>query len=294
MVDFARVRAIDFHTHAEEPCCVQRDDGYDAFQAGMAAYFKNPAGAKGMLPTVQETAAYYRERSIAAVIFPVDAERETGFRRYANEEVAALAAENDDILIPFASIDPHKGKAGAREARRLVRDFGVRGFKFHPTMQGFFPNDRSAYVLYEAIAEAGCIALFHSGQTGVGSGMRGGMGMRLKYSNPIHVDDVAADFPDMPIVLAHPSFPWTEEGLAVAQHKPNVHIDMSGWSPKYFPEIFVRYANSILKRKMLFGSDWPAITPDRWLADFEAMAFKDEVRPLILKDNAMRLLGVGS
>ncbi len=259
----------------------------------MAAYFKNPAGVDGMLPTVQETAAYYRERNIAAVIFPVDGERETGFRRYSNEEVARLCAENDDILIPFASIDPHKGKAGAREAHRLVRDFGVRGFKFHPTMQGFFPNDRKAcYTLLEAIAEEGAIALFHTGQTGVGSGMRGGMGMRLKYSNPMHLDDVAVDFPDMRIVMAHPSFPWTEEGLAVALHKPNVYYDMSGWSPKYFPEIFIRYANSMLKRKMLFGSDWPAITPDRWLEDFASAPFKDEVRPLILKENAMRLLGV--
>ncbi len=293
MVDFSAVQAIDFHTHAEEPCCDARDDGYNEFQSAMASYFRNPAGAKGMLPTVQDTAAYYRERNIAAVIFPVDAERETGFRRYSNEEVAELCAENDDILIPFASIDPHKGKAGAREARRLVRDFGVKGFKFHPTMQGFFPNDReAAYTMYEAIAEEGMIALFHTGQTGVGSGMRGGMGMRLKYSNPMHLDDVAVDFPDLPIVLAHPSFPWTEEGLAVAQHKPNVYYDMSGWSPKYFPETFIRYANSILKKKMLFGSDWPAITPDRWLKDFADMPFKDEVRPLILKENAMRLLGV--
>jgi uncharacterized protein len=149
-----------------------------------------------------------------------------------------------------------------------------------------------AYPLYEAIAEEGAIALFHTGQTGVGSGMRGGMGMRLKYSNPIHVDDVAVDFPDMTIVLAHPSFPWTEEGLAVAQHKPNVHIDMSGWSPKYFPPIFVHYANTILKTKMLFGSDWPAITPDRWLKDFAELPIRDEVRPLILKENARRILGM--
>ena len=199
--------AIDFHTHAEEPCKCSRDDGYNEFQAGMAKYFKNPAGADGMLPTVPQTAEYFRERKIGAVIFPVDAERETGFHRYSNEEVAELAAENADVLIPFASIDPHKGKAGAREARRLVRDYGVKGFKFHPTMQGFFPNDRMAYTLYEAIAEEGAISLFHTGQTGVGSGMRGGMGMRLKYSNPMHVDDVAVDFPDMPIVLAHPPSP---------------------------------------------------------------------------------------
>ena len=284
--------AIDFHTHAEEPCCGPRDDGYHDFQAALARYFRNPAGAGGMLPTVAQTAAHYRERRIGAVIFPVDSERETGFRRYSNEDVATICAENDDILIPFASIDPAKGRAGAREARRLVRDFGVRGFKFHPTMQGFYPNDRAVYPLLEAIADEGAIALFHTGQTGVGSGTRGGMGMRLKYSNPMHLDDVAVDFPDMPIIMAHPSFPWQEEALAVAQHKPNVHIDLSGWSPRYFPEILVRYANTLLRDKMLFGSDWPAITPDRWLADFAKAPFRDEVRDLILKENARRLLKI--
>jgi predicted TIM-barrel fold metal-dependent hydrolase len=118
------------------------------------------------------------------------------------------------------------------------------------------------------------------------------MGMRLKYSNPMCLDDVAVDFPEMPIILAHPSFPWQEEALAVAQHKPNVWIDLSGWSPKYFPPILVRYANTLLKDKMLFGSDWPAITPDRWLKDFAAAEFRDEVRPLILKGNARRLLNL--
>lgn len=288
MIDFNDIVAIDFHTHAEEPCGTHADDGYDEFQEAMAGYFRSPFKHP---PTIPETAAYYRERRIAAVIFPVDAERETGFRRYANEEMAELAAEHADILIPFASIDPAKGRLGAREARRLVEDFGIRGFKFHPTYQGFYPNDRSAYVLYETIEEAGVPALFHTGQTGVGAGMRGGNGMRLKYSNPIHLDDVAADFPDMKIVLAHPSFPWQEEALAVATHKPNIHIDLSGWSPKYFPEILVRYANTLLRDRVLFGSDWPAIMPDRWLRDFEALDIKPEVRPLILKQNAMRLLG---
>ena len=291
-LDIDNLIAIDVHSHAEEPCNHARDDGYNEFQEGMAAYFRNPAGADGMLPTVQETAAYYRERRIGAVIFPVDAERETGFRRYSNEEVAETCAENDDILIPFASIDPWKGKMAAREARRLIRDFGVRGFKFHPTFQGFWPNDRMAYPFYQVLEEEGVVALFHTGQTGVGSGMRGGMGMRLKYSNPMAIDDIAVDFPDLRIIMAHPAFPWQEEALSVAQHKPNVYIDLSGWSPKYFPEILVKYANSLLKKKMLFGSDWPAITPDRWLADFENAPFRDEVRPLILKENARRLFGL--
>lgn len=279
--------AIDFHTHADEPCGTHADDGYDDLQSAMSTYFRSPFKHP---PTIPETAAYYRERKIAAVIFPVDAERETGHRRYNNEEVAELAAEHSDILIPFASIDPAKGKMGAREARRLVEHYGVRGFKFHPTYQGFYPNDRSAYPLYEAIAETGMPALFHTGQTGVGAGMPGGNGMRLKYSNPLYMDDVAVDFPDMPIILAHPSFPWQEEALAVATHKPNVYIDLSGWSPKYFPDILIKYANSLLKHRVLFGSDWPAILPDRWLNDFEKLEIKPEVRPLILKENARKLL----
>ena len=289
MIDLSKIRAIDIHTHAEEPCGCHSDDGYDDLQSTMASYFGAPWQHP---PTVPQTAQHYREQNIAAVIFPVDAERETGYRRYKNEEVAELAAQHSDILIPFASIDPAKGKLGAREARNLVENYGVQGFKFHPTMQGFYPNDRMAYTLYEAIAETGKPALFHTGQTGVGSGMPGGNGMRLKYSNPMYIDDVAVDFPEMPIILAHPSFPWQEEALSVAQHKPNVYIDLSGWSPKYFPPILVRYANTLLRKKMLFGSDWPMIAPEKWLDAFDQADFRDEVRPLILKDNAAKLLGL--
>lgn len=289
MLDADKLVAIDIHTHAEEPCGTHADDGYDDFQAGMARYFKMPFAHP---PTIPETAAHFRARNIGAVIFAVDCERETGFRRYDNEEMAELAAQHADILIPFGSVDPAKGKAGAREVTRLVKHFGIRGFKFHPTMQGFYPNDRAAYVLYEAIQEAGVPALFHTGQTGVGAGMRGGNGMRLKYSNPMFLDDVAADFPDMKIVLAHPSFPWQEEALSVATHKPNVYIDLSGWSPRYFPPVLVRYANTLLREKVLFGSDWPAIAPDRWLADFAKLDIKPEARPLILKENARKLLGI--
>jgi len=289
MIDLAKIRAIDVHTHAEEPCGLHADDGYDELQTTMARYFK---ASWAHPPDIHETAAHYRKQNIAAVIFPVDAERETGFRRYKNEEVAQLCAAHSDILIPFASIDPHKGKLGAREARNLVANFGVQGFKLHPTMQGFFPNDRLAYPLYEAIQETGKPALFHTGQTGVGSGMRGGNGMRLKYSNPMLIDDVAVDFPDMKIILAHPSFPWQEEALAVALHKPNVYIDLSGWSPKYFPKILLQYANGLLRKKVLFGSDWPMIAPERWLEDFAKIEMRDEVRPLVLKDNAARLLGL--
>jgi len=195
-------------------------------------------------------------------------------------------------LIPFASVDPGKGAAGVEEARRLIRDYDVRGFKFHPNLQAFFPSDRAVYPLYEVIAEAGVPVVFHTGHSGIGSGLPGGGGIRLKYSNPMHVDDVAVDFPELTIVLAHPSFPWQDEALSVALHKQQVYIDLSGWSPKYFPPQLVQYANTLLKDRVLFGSDYPLITPDRWLEDFADAAFRDEVRPLILKENAVRLLGL--
>jgi predicted TIM-barrel fold metal-dependent hydrolase len=277
--------AIDVHTHANVSMRAPRDPCAVIFDEAMAKHYKSAAP-----PTIPEAAEYYRARKMAAVIFTIDAEAQMGHIRIANEEVAEVAAEYADTLIPFASIDPARGKMGAREARRLIAEYGVQGFKFHPSVQGFYPNDRKAYVLYEAIAEAGLPALFHTGQTGAGAGMRGGMGIRLKYSNPMYLDDVAGDFPDMPIVLAHPSFPWQDEALAVATHKPNVYIDLSGWSPKYFPANLVQYANTLLKDRVLFGSDYPVLTPDRWLEDFARLSIKPDVRPRILKDNAVRLL----
>jgi predicted TIM-barrel fold metal-dependent hydrolase len=106
------------------------------------------------------------------------------------------------------------------------------------------------------------------------------------------LDDVAADFPQLTIIMAHPSVPWQDEAISIATHKSNVYIDLSGWSPKYFPSQLVRAANSLLRHKVLFGSDFPVITPDRWLADFAKLEFKDDVRPLILKDNSARVLGL--
>ena len=277
--------AIDVHTHAEVSTRQPRDPCGVLFDEAMAKYFRETKR-----PTIAETAQFYRERKMAAVIFTVDCEAEMGITRIMNEEVAEVAAEHNDVLIPFASIDPHKGKMGVREARRLIEEYGVRGFKFHPTAQGFYPNDRMAYPLYEAIQEAGLPALFHTGQTGAGAGAPGGMGLRLKYSNPMHLDDVAADFPDLTIIMAHPSFPWQDEALAVATHKPNCFIDLSGWSPKYFPPNLVQYANTLLKHRMLFGTDFPVLDPDRWMRDFEQLPIKPEVRPLIMKENAIRML----
>jgi predicted TIM-barrel fold metal-dependent hydrolase len=282
-MDLDALVAIDVHTHAWKSALAV-DDAPTESQEAMGRYFRY----QPQHSTVPEMAEMYRKLKMAFVVFTVDSRRQK--KKITNEEIAELAHKNADVAIPFASINPHRGAEGVAEAKRLIRDYKVKGFKFHPSEQDFFPNDRLAYPLYEAIAEAKLPALFHTGQTGVGAGTPGGGGIRLKYSNPMLLDDVAADFPDMPIVLAHPSFPWQEEALSVATHKPQVYIDLSGWSPKYFPPILIQYANTLLKEKILFGSDYPVISPERWLADFETLKIKPEVRPLILKMNAAKLL----
>jgi uncharacterized protein len=239
---------------------------------------------------VPEIAADYRALNMAAVIFTVDAEAATGHAALSNEEIADLAAQHADVLIPFGSIDPARGQDGVRSARRLVEEHGVRGFKFHPSLQGFAPDDRSAYPLFEELQSLGVPALFHTGQTGIGAGLPGGRGIKLRYSDPMLLDDVAADFPGLTIILAHPSVPWQDSAISIATHKANVYIDLSGWSPKYFPPQLVRAANTLLKTKVLFGSDYPLLRPDRWIRDFEALEVKDDVRPLIMKENAIRAL----
>ncbi|WP_369228727.1 amidohydrolase family protein (plasmid) [Streptomyces sp. R39] len=289
-MDITTLDAIDVHVHVEQDShgCYSLDD---ELMDASAAYFKASAHRT---PTLSHIADYYRSRSMAAVVFTVDATSATGHPALSSEEIADEAAAHLDVLIPFGSVDPHAGQAAIRRARRLVTDHGVRGFKLHPSLQAFQPNGVRYYPLYETLAELGVPALFHTGQTGIGSGLPGGRGIKLRYSDPMLLDDVAADFPDLTIVMAHPSVPWQDAAISIATHKANVYIDLSGWSPKYFPPQLVRAANSFLRHKVLFGSDFPVLTPDRWMADFADLKIKDDVQPLILKENAARMLGMAA
>jgi predicted TIM-barrel fold metal-dependent hydrolase len=273
--------AIDVHVHLE----TELED--NEANAAAQKYF----GKSGVGRNRHELAEYYRERKIGCVVFTVD-EKLTGRPPIPNDEIAAFAAQNADIMFAFASVDPTRGKEAVIEAERLIAAGGIRGFKLHPPLQQFAPNDPKVYPFYEVINAAKLPVIFHTGHSGIGTGMPGGGGVRLKYGNPMDIDDVAVDFPDMPIIMAHPSFPWQDEAISICLHKPQVYIDLSGWSPKYFSPTLVQYANTLLKHKVLFGSDYPLIAPDRWMADFEKIAIKDEVRPLVLKENAMRLFGL--
>ncbi|HWM16421.1 MAG TPA: amidohydrolase family protein, partial [Microbacterium sp.] len=286
-IDLDAITAIDVHVHVEIDAHGRTSLPADLVEAA-SKYFSTD----GPRPDLDSIADHYRERRMAAVVFTVDAQTKLGQPPLSSAEIAEGAARNNDVLIPFGSVDPNRGAEAIDLARRLIEDHGVRGFKFHPTVQGFDPSDEAHHPLYEVLEDAGVVALFHTGQTGIGAGLPGGRGLLLGLSNPMLLDPVAARFPQLQIVMAHPSVPWQDEALSVATHKHNTWIDLSGWSPKYFPDELVRHANSILKRRVLFGSDFPLLTPERWMRDVEQTALKPEVMPGILKDNAVRLLGL--
>ena len=287
-VDTGAVDAVDIHTHVEID------------SAGYCAYDPVLAEATGKyfnlgpdhFARIDDLADHYRRHNTAAVVFTIDAQTASGHPPNSVEELIEGAARNNDVLIPFGTVDPWTGEAAVRRVRELVDDFGVKGFKFHPSLQGFEPNDRRFYPIYAEIAAAGVPALFHTGQTGLGSALPGGHGIKLRYSDPMLIDDVAADFPELTIVMAHPAVPWVDSQIAIASHKANCYVDLSGWSPKYFPPQLVRSLGRQLRTKALFGTDHPYITLERWRRDFETLDIDPEVLPMILKGNALRVLGI--
>jgi uncharacterized protein len=286
-IDFDGIDAIDIHTHVEVDSHGHKATD-DELIAATEQYFK--LGPEHMF-TVDALAEHYRERNIAAVVFTIDAESASGHPPNSIEDMVAGAVRNNDILIPFGTVDPWSKRAVQR-VHTLVDEYGVKGFKFHPSMQAFEPNDRTFYPIYQAIAEAQVPALFHTGQTGIGAGLPGGHGIKLRYSDPMLLDDVAADFPELTLVMAHPAVPWVDAQISIATHKPNVYIDLSGWSPKYFPTQLVRAAGRQLRTKVLFGTDFPFIQVDRWRRDFETLDMDPAVLPMIFKENALRVLAV--
>jgi predicted TIM-barrel fold metal-dependent hydrolase len=277
------LRAIDVHTHIPR----HGTGVVNPREEQMRQYFRSPT--MGM--TVEQMVELYRRLDMMAVVFDIDATTAENTPGVGNDYVAEVAGRYPDVLIGWASVDPWQGRAAVAELERAVTQLGLRGLKLHPQVQAFYANDSRFYPLWAKAQELGIPVLFHTGHTGVGSGAPGGTGLKLKYSQPIpYLDDVAADFPQLTIIGAHPSWPWQEEMLSVCLHKANVFIDLSGWSPKYFSPSLVQHANTLLQDKVLFGSDFPVISPERWLSDFEAAGFRDEVRPKIMLENARRVL----
>lgn len=274
--------AIDVHVHLSDETALRYKQRRNA---QMAKHF----GRERPPVSIDEMAEIYRSRNMMAVIMNSTDRTTTGDEPLPNDYIAEVVRAHPDVFLGFGAVDPWEGAAAIEEIRR-IRELGLVGVgELNPARQRFDPSDHRFENVWGAAAEQGLVVLFHGGFAASGAGTPGGMGIKLRFGNPMYIDDVAADHPELRIICAHPSWPWEAEALAVAQHKQNVFLDLSGWAPKYFSEEVVRHISSRIPDKVLFGTDWPGLTVERWLAEFDELAIKPESRPKILLENAKRL-----
>ncbi|MFL2756578.1 MAG: amidohydrolase family protein [Dehalococcoidia bacterium] len=279
------MKAIDMHVH------IPRQPGLPAshMENTLRKYFS----VEDSNATIESIANMYRKLDMMALLLSIDSETTTGEIPDSNDYISSVVKKYPDVFIAFAAIDPWKGIEAVEELERAVLELGLKGLKLHPVQQAFFPNDEKIYPLYEKCSELSVPVLFHTGMAASGTGTPGGGGLKLKYSAPIPgMDDVAADFPDLKIILAHPGWPWIDEQIAVALHKPNVFIDLSGWMPRYIPKNLIEESITRLNGKVLFGSDYPFITPERWINDWDRLSIPNVSKDLeknIFLNNALKI-----
>ena len=277
------LRAIDFHVHLPTP------DWLDGSMAGYVeaaeAYFRSPAQRQSL----DELAALYRRLEVKAVLLAWDAETATGRPRVPNETVAAACRDYPDVFTGLGSVDPLKGEAAVAEVANIA-SLGLRGVKFHPSLQAFSPDDPQYWPVFAACERHGLLALFHTGTSGIGARQPGGQGIRIDLAHPVKLDPVAAAHPDLTVVAAHFGWPWHMDLIAIALHKTNVYIDISGWSPRRIPAEVIRELRGRLSGQFLWGSDYPFFTPERCLSELEALDLPAEVMSAVLHDNAARIL----
>jgi hypothetical protein len=279
------MRAIDFHVHLPTPEWL--DVSMRGYVEAAERYFRSKIARR----TLEELARDYEALDVIAVLLAWDAETATARPRVPNALVAQACRDHPEAFVGFGSVDPLKGDRAVEELHGIA-EMGLKGVKLHPSLQAFAPDDERFWPLYERCEELGLVVLFHTGTSGIGAGQPGGQGIRLDYARPIRLDAAAASFPDLRIVAAHFGYPWHLELLAMALHKTNIHIDISGWAPRYIPSEVMRDLKGRLQDQFVFGSDYPFISPERCLDELNTLEIPEGVLQKVLVGNGKRLLGL--
>ncbi|HSO94060.1 MAG TPA: amidohydrolase family protein [Candidatus Dormibacteraeota bacterium] len=277
------IRAVDLHVHL--PTVEWLEGSMGPYREAAALYFRSDVH----VGSVDELAVEYAQEQVFGILLAWDAQTATHRPPLPNDVVAAIVKRHPRRFAFFASVDPWKPDA-VQQLDRAVTELGAIGAKFHPSLQDFYPSDERHFPLWQKAAELGIPCLFHTGTSGIGAGEPGGQGIKLDPARPIHLDVVAARFPQLPIIAAHFGWPWHLELIAMALHKTNIYIELSGWSPRYYPPELVREIGGRLSDRTLFGSDYPFIKPSRVLEEFDTLELKPEAKVKILRENAARLL----
>jgi predicted TIM-barrel fold metal-dependent hydrolase len=280
------VRIIDLHCYPNTEPWIKSQGPY---VEALAKYWNRAWTAK----SEDDVIAEFKEFSVEAVLVAFDIETVTGAPPCTNEYVAAMRDRHRGVILQaWAAVDPLKDVGAIEEARTAIVERRMLGFHFHPIMGHFSVDDRRFYPLWETIDDLKAPVMIDVGTTGMGAGMPGGLGAVIRNAHPAAIDKLAADFPDLNIVAAHPGWPWTDEMIAVALHKGNVSWELSGWAPKYFPDSLKRDIKGRLKDKIMFGSDYPSIPYERLFKEWSELGYSDELMEKIFHKNAERILGL--
>jgi hypothetical protein len=280
------MRIIDLHCY---PGTQEWISAQGPYVDALAKYWKRDWRAKSEDEVVKD----FTRAGVAACLVALDLETTVATPPCTNEYVHGMWKRHPERIIQcWGTLDPFKGELAIRQAKQAVNELGFIGFHFHPIMQHFAVNDRRFYPLFEVINERKAVVMIDVGTTDMGAGLPGGMGARLRHAHPSAIDDLAADFPRLQIVMAHPGSPWVEETTAVALHKGNVYWEMSGWAPKYFPGNIKVDMRGRLQDKVMFGSDYPSMAYERILREWGELGYQDEITEKIFHRNAERVLGL--
>ena len=280
------MRKIDLHCY---PGTRQWLESYGPFGGGLGAYWKHEWKAKAE----KEVVAEFEAAGIEAVLVAFDIESVTGAPPCTNDYVAGMRDRNPNtILQGWAAVDPLKGGTAIDEAHHAIRDLHLLGFHFHPIMGRFSVDDPNFQSLFEAIEAMNVPVMIDVGTTGMGAGLPGGLGSKLRHAHPLAIDELASNFQKLTIIAAHPGWPWVDEMTAVALHKGNVFWELSGWAPKYFPDSLKKDVRGRLRDKIMFGSDYPSMPYDRIFREWEELGYSDDIMEAVFHRNAERVLGL--
>jgi hypothetical protein len=280
------MRKIDLHCYPNTDPWIKAQGPY---VEALAKYWNRSWTAKSEDAVMAE----FKAAGVEPVLVAFDIETAAGTPPCSNAYVADLRDRHKDVVLQaWGSVDPFKGAVAIAEAETAIRDLKMLGFHFHPIMGHFAVDDRQFYPLWETITALKAPVMIDVGTTGMGAGMPGGLGAKIRHAHPAHIDELAADFPDLTIVAAHPGWPWVDEMTAVALHKGNVYWELSGWAPRYFPDSLKRDARSRLQDKVMFGSDYPSIPYDRLMKEWDELGYSDAIMEKIFHGNAERVLGL--
>jgi predicted TIM-barrel fold metal-dependent hydrolase len=280
------MRRIDLHAY---PGTAEWIASQGPYPEALGRYWKKEWTAL----TEEEVVAGFRAHGIEAVLVAFDIELVTGAPPCTTGYVAGLRDRYPDTFIQaWGTVDPLRGEQAVRDAERAVAEHGVLGFHFHPIMGRYAVDDPAHAPLFETISGLGVPVLIDVGTTGMGAGMPGGNGTIIRHAHPAAIDALAAAFPRLTIVAAHPGWPWVDEMTAVALHKGNVYWEMSGWAPKHLPASLKTDIRSRLQDKIMFGSDHPSLPFGRLLREWDELGYSDEVMHKVFHANAERILGL--